>query len=306
MISLRYHVVTLVAVFLAVALGMLIGSAILQPRLVDQLKKQTQTQIAEIHQLEADKTSLQNDLGQMSAFTDSAMAWLTQGRLASTRIVMIAQEGVPDVVVGEAQRALASAGATVVATLSARSKLASQDPADRRQLADILGRPDAGAADLLRSAVSAIAARLAGPERRFPAANDVLHGLLSAGFLTPLGSQVTDATLGQIGGSAEAVVVLAGAEGDRSPMSPDAFSVPLVTALDRLGVPVAAGQSSGTSERFATILRQDVGDRVVTVDDLDVTIGGAALVLGLQQLMIEGRGGAYGTGDGAVLLPTPP
>lgn len=306
MISLRYHVVTLVAVFLAVALGMLIGSAILQPRLVDELRNRTEIAVKDAAKLRAEVDDLNGRLGQVDAFTDAAMPWLTQGRLSSTRVVMIAQEGVPDPVVGEAQRALASAGASVVATLSARSKLSSQDPADRRQLADILGRPDVGAADLVRSAVSAIAARLAGPERRVPASNDVLHGLLSAGFLTPLGSQVTDATLGQIGGPAEAVVVLAGAESDRPPMSPDAFSVPLVSALERLGVPVAAGQSSATVERFATILRQEAGDRIVTVDDLDVTIGGAALVLGLQQLMIEGRGGAYGTGDGAVLLPTPP
>jgi hypothetical protein len=44
---------------------------------------------------------------------------------------------------------------------------------------------------------------------------------------------------------------------------------------------------------------------VVTVDDLDGSMGGAALVLGLDELLATGEGGAYGIKDGARLLPPP-
>jgi hypothetical protein len=304
-ISLRYHVVTIVAVFLALAVGMLVGSAILQPRLVDELRNRTEHAVRDADALRAEVGKLRSDIADLNGFTDASLPWLTEGRLTSTRVVVIAQEGVPDDVVGEAQRALASAGATVVATLTATAKLGSADPADGRQLAEILGRPEASSEDLSRIAITAIAERLAAPQRRLPASSDLLHDLLSAGYLTPLGSLVTDATLEQVGGTSEAVVVLAGGQSAQAPMSPAAFAVPLTAALARLRVPVAAGQSRTSVERFVEALRQDGGDGMVTVDDLDASIGGAALVLGLQQLIAEGRGGAYGVGDGALLLPTP-
>jgi hypothetical protein len=305
-ISLRYHVVTIVAVFLALAVGLLAGSAFVQPRLVDALRRQNDAQVGRIRALEDQRTELQSEVLDLNGFTDASLPWLTQGRLISTRVVVLAQEGVPDAVVGEAQRALVGAGATVVATLSARAKLASADPADREQLAAILGRGATGGGDLTRIVVAAIADRLARPERQLPSVRDVLHDLLAAGYLTPLGSQITDVTLEQIGGTTESVVILAGAAGgERSPMSPQRFAVPLATELERLGVPVAAGQSTATEEPFVDTLRDQAGDGIVTVDDLDETIGGAALVLGLQRMLTDGRGGAYGVADGAELLPAP-
>jgi hypothetical protein len=47
-------------------------------------------------------------------------------------------------------------------------------------------------------------------------------------------------------------------------------------------------------------------DGTVTVDDLDQTMGGAALVLGLEELLATGNGGAYGVKDGAEPLPPLP
>jgi hypothetical protein len=47
-------------------------------------------------------------------------------------------------------------------------------------------------------------------------------------------------------------------------------------------------------------------DGLVTVDDLDLAAGGAALVLGLDRLLLSGDGGAYGTKDGAEPLPRGP
>jgi hypothetical protein len=100
--------------------------------------------------------------------------------------------------------------------------------------------------------------------------------------------------------------VLAGGQDEEPAMSPDQFAVPLVRALSELGVPVAAGESSTTVVPFVAGVRDGGTDGLVTVDDLDLSMGGAALVLGLDDLIDSGRGGAYGIKDGAEPLPPPP
>lgn len=306
MISLRYHVVTIVAVFLSLALGLLAGSAFVQPRLVDQLKKQTDDLRTEARDLRSEITDLRSQVATIGGFADAALPFLTEGRLVATPVVIVAQEGVEDSVIAESQRALNAGGASVIATFSARAKLASLDEADRRQLAQILGRPDAAPEDLPGLAASAIATRLSTPGKRPDPANpDVLHELLSAGFLTPIGSQVSDATLEQIGGPTQVVVVLSGGPSEQPSIAPETFAVPLIQALEVAGLPVAAGQSRDSAFAFVEQLRADGTDGIVTIDDLDASMGGVALVLGLQRLIVSGLGGAYGLADGAEVLPPP-
>jgi Copper transport outer membrane protein, MctB len=295
-ITFRYHVVTIVAVFFALGLGLLAGSAFVQPRLEEQLKSQSRSQLRTIQEQGA-------ELGQLRAFRDGALTWLTSERLLGTHVVIFTQEGVPDGVVGEAQRSLTDAGAQIVAIFSARAKLVSQDPADVRDLAQIAGRPDAVAGDVPSIVANAIAQRLSGGPPQGP--HDVLHDLLAAGFLTAIGSQVSDATLKQVGGAGQAVVIVSGGPQTQPVVPPEQFAVPLAEGLERLGVPVVAGQATDSAYPFVEMLRADGGDGLVTVDDLDLSMGGAALVLGLQQLMTDGRGGAYGFSEGAAPLPTP-
>ena len=40
MISFRYHIFTIVAIFLAVGLGVLMGTSVVQPALIDNLERQ--------------------------------------------------------------------------------------------------------------------------------------------------------------------------------------------------------------------------------------------------------------------------
>ena len=54
-----------------------------------------------------------------------------------------------------------------------------------------------------------------------------------------------------------------------------------------------------TDYPYVSLVRADGTDGTVTVDDLDQTMGGAALVLGLEDLLASGTGGAYGVKDGA-------
>ncbi|HEY2965240.1 MAG TPA: copper transporter, partial [Actinomycetota bacterium] len=94
--------------------------------------------------------------------------------------------------------------------------------------------------------------------------------------------------------------------GEEPTLPPEAFAVPLVERLAGLGVPVAAGESLLTDYPYVSLVRADGTDGAVTVDDLDQSMGGAALVLGLDDLLTSGSGGAYGVKDGAEPLPPAP
>jgi hypothetical protein len=305
-ISFRQHVVTIVAVFLALALGLLAGSAFVQPRLVDELRSRVHQQLTQIDELRDQVSERDDRLGIEAAFNDSALPHLTTGQLVGQQVVVIAQEGVEDAVVSRARQALNEAGATVVA-MTARDSLAPQDAGSRQALADTLGVTDVAAEELPGQAAIQLADRLASDGRKdAPVEVDLLHELLSAGYLAPLGPGISDASLGSIGGPGQIVVVLSGGSSDAPTMPPDAFAVPLVDRLSSLGMPVAAGESAGTVLPFVTDLRDQGLDGVVTVDDLDESRGGAALVLGLRSMLDTGDGGAYGVKDGAAPLPPMP
>ncbi len=305
MISLRQHVVTIVAIFLALALGVLAGSAFVQPRLIESLETQVDDQRQRITDLQDEVGQLRDQLAAEQAFNDAALPHLTRNRLIGLDAVVLSQEGVEDEVVAETRGALEEAGATVV-VLEARSTLAPQDEEGQAALAEVLTLTETTPEELSQLAAETLADRLASEERRDPPDPDLLHLLLTEGYLASLDASLSDETLATIGGPDQMVVVLAGGGDPEAVMAPEDFAVPIVERLADLGLPVAAGESVDTAVPFVPLLRDGGTDGVVTVDDLDESRGGAALVLGLERLLLTGQGGDYGLKGGAAPLPPPP
>ena len=301
MISLRYHVVTIVAIFLALAIGTLAGAAFVQPALQEELQNQTDRLQRNNDGLRAEVDDLRAQMTGLGDFVDAVAPSLTQDRLSGTPVILVTQAGVEEDVLTQAKAALDNAGADVLTTVSATDELVSEDPATQEQLATIVGEPTASADELPTLAAQALAQGLS-PSTSV-VGGDVLDQLLSAGFLAPVGSGPSQSTLDEVGQPGQVVVVLSGGRGDEPPLAPEAFAVPLVTRLAELNVPVAAGESLLSDYPYVSLVRADGTDGTVTVDDLDRTMGGAALVLGLEDLIATGDGGAYGVKDGADPLP---
>lgn len=304
MISLRYHVITIVSVFLALAIGTLVGGAFVQPVLQRELEERTEELQALNGELREQIDEVRAQLQATNAFAEAAMPYLTENRLIGQSAVVIAQEGVEDAVIGETQRALQGAGATVVAVISARNQLATEDVAARDRLIQAVGATGPTGEELLPEVALVLAGRLADGDAGLEPESDVLSRLLSEGFLAPVGSGLSEATLEEIGSDGQVVVVLGGGPSESPPLMPEDFLVPLVEELAELGRQVAAGESATTAVGFVGEVAGT--DGIVTVDDLDLTVGGAALVLGLDRLLLTGQGGAYGLKDGAQPLPPPP
>lgn len=308
MISLRYHLVSIVAVFLAIGVGVLIGSTVLDQGIVSQLEARTDQLSQAADELRGRVEELEGQVGRYEAVLDQALPALIDDRLVGTEVVLFTHLGVDAAVVSEARRALDMSGASVVAVFSADARMWSEDPAVGQELATILGvTPDAPTA-LAGVAGMAVADRLAdGVEEAADPVDDLLFKLLSAGFIREGDLRAED--LAEVGTDGQAVVVLGGSDAEPA-VDPGAFLVPLVEELVGRSVPTAAGEGFLTVDDFVPVVRAESGvagsDRIVTVDDLDEPSGGAALVLGLEDLLTFGVGGHYGFKAGATApFPAP-
>ena len=322
MISFRYHLVTIVAVFLALGLGVLAGTTVLDQGLVKNLKARTDAAERQAAGIQKELTTVKEQSGQLQDLLGEAAPYLVQGRLSGRSVVVVTYDGSDPTARNEALDALQQSGADVRAVLAVTGKMAAPDPTSRSELAALLGLPPVSAAtsssranpsvnQLVRQAAASLADRLASggrpgglPPRK--GGVDLLSGLLDKGFLK---SSVAPGDITHVGGPGQVVLVVTG--GDRPPPVPvTTFMVPLVEELDQHPAAwVAVGQSFGRSpEPLVPLIRRDSsvsGDRMVTIDDLDPEhFGGVQLVLGLQTLIDQNRGGDYGIGpDSQGLLP---
>ncbi len=313
MISFRYHVFTIVAIFLAVGLGIVVGNTFVQPGLVRDLRNRTDSLAQQLADYRARVSQLESQVGQFQEVGD-ILPVLDNGGLVGKPVVIVTHDGVDPGLLAEARDALDAAHADLVAVFSATDRLAATDVATQQSLADVLQMPQGTAsADLEQRAAFELAQRLSlglpRPVGGTPA-RDVLDELLKAGFLSfPSGfPKVSGSALPQLGGQGELIVVISGGQGDPA-IRPEDFMVPLTEELDQRGSLVAAGESSTTTYSFVGLLRAassgTSGSTIVTVDDLDFSVGGAALVLGFERMLLTGQGGDYGIKAGAS-GPIPP
>jgi len=313
LISFRYHIFTIVAIFLAVGLGLLFGSSVVQPALIEDLENQANRLGQDLSDTRAEVSDLEAEVSALHQAGD-ILPSLDPGTLTDLPVVLVTHDGVDARLLSQTQQSLSEAAVKIVAELSVTDRMAVGDEPSRLALAELLGMAsDTETPGLQARAAEVLAQRLVvgEPRRVVPASGtDILDGLLTANFLTtPPGSPaISRGDLPGIGGKGQLVIVLSGGQGEPL-IDPQDFFVPLVDGLVQRGATVAAGESASTEYAFVPVLRADGaagdGTRMVTVDDLDFSVGGAALVLGLERLLFLGQGGNYGIKAGATAALPP-
>lgn len=147
LIDYRQHILTLVAIFLALGLGVLIGGAIFtdesisrnQEELVDRLEKDFSTLRGENRKLAEDLNLLRANLETERKFADWILPWAIQDRLEGESFALVSQEAIDKRVSRQFSDLLQQSGAKVVAELSVKPKLlADGRPEDFQVLAGIL------------------------------------------------------------------------------------------------------------------------------------------------------------------------
>lgn len=305
MISLRYHIITIVALFLAIGLGLLVGTTVVQPGLVTSLEDRTQALRRDLSDLRGRVGDLETEVAQLERAGD-ILPVLDTGALQDVPVVVLTQEDVDGGLLQEVRSALDTAGARVLAILAATPRMGATEDGSREDLAAVLGLdPATDGETLSRRAAEALAQRLWERQGRGSSVDgDVLGELLDGNFLVASADSPTLSTadLPDIGGEDQIIVVLEGGDVDPA-LSPEVFSVPLVEALVRRGMQVGAAESASSVYPFVEVLRDGAsgedGTGLVTVDDADFSTGSAALALGLERLLLLSEGGHYGIKAGA-------
>jgi hypothetical protein len=293
MISLRYHVVSIAAVFLALAVGVLLGAGGVSQRLLsattdraDGLDAQVQALTAERDRLTAGQRVAE---GFASRIGPAAVRGLLDGKTVA--FVSVGADPADRDAVGTL---LGDAGATVTGELALTAAVG--DPARADQLRELTsqllptGAQLPSASDTGSLVGGLLGGVLLGSDVDAEAAESVLTGLTSAGFVTP----------GDRPEPAELVLVLTGGALD----GVDAADAAAVTArmaaeLDRAGGAgaVLAGRSGSADATGAVgVARADpaITAGLSTVDDVQAASGQVSAVLALRE-QVDGRAGRYGT-----------
>jgi Copper transport outer membrane protein, MctB len=314
-ISLRYHIVSLVAVFLALALGIVVGSTVLQEGTVSALRATSQEVRQRSEENRTENLALKQEISRLQSFGVTVLPELVQGRLKDRPVVLVDTDKVDSGMRDSVRKVLEDAGAEVDGQVTfADERLALGADSDRAAMGRLLSA-DAGAPEVLRGElVKRLADRLATPsaipQGDGQRATDVLTGLQDADFLADLKlSRSQAAGTDPFPRQGSVFVLLGPAATATTAVAPDAFLVPLADQVSSRGGGAVAGAEAAavpSTSSWVIALRNNraVSRRVSGIDSVDTVYGQLALVEALEDSLRQLPAGQYGIKDGASgLLP---
>ncbi len=197
MISFRFHVVSITAVFLAIAIGVVVGSTYVDGAVVDGLRNRIATVSHNLDDRKAENDRLEDDLDTARDYIDLSADFAVSDRLTDVPVLLLAVRGVDEGTVEQLATLARRAGAVTPGIVWLEPKWALDDETDRAELSALLGRQEGEPVAQLRAgAWRAIAAELVAPpvSEREPtdettaaigaAPDEVLTALEARGFLT--------------------------------------------------------------------------------------------------------------------------
>jgi hypothetical protein len=314
-IDFRYHLVSIVSIFLALAVGIVLGAGPLKEDLGNTLTRELTQLRQDKTNLRADLTAAQKGIGTRDTWAEAVAPKVVAGTLTGKTVAVVVAPGADGGVVKNTVATLTAAGAKVGSTVTLSDAWVDPDKRTFRnnlanQLATLVKVPGgASSPDLLPGAVLSRAV-LAGndhaTDRLGPEASQALDGLRTAGLVDVSPEQITPASgVVLIGGPVRGVT----AEDTATRL---AGYVQLARALDSGGsgaVVVTATDSSdpAVAGELVSAVRKD-GDAtkgVSTVDDPGVPMGQATLAQALAQQYTGGVGQYGGAADAKAVLPDP-
>lgn len=304
----RYHIVSLAAIFLALALGIVLGATKISSPIVSGLETDKSSLSSQNNELASTNTSLSDRVDGDDKFASSVGTLAVRGTLPGATVVLIttadADPGDRDALLS----LLSKAGASVTAQIQVTSQFT--DPQHSSDLRDIASKQLPTGAQLPDSTkIGAVAGGLLAPilltdkdgkNATQPAeVTAALSALSSAGFIQATGTPVPGRLVVILTGAA----VTGGSEADRAGVVAD-----LATQLKQSsgGVVLAGRQGSETETGSVGVIRSDTAASaaVSTVDNVDTDTGRLAAVLALVE-QNGGGVGRYGFADNAqAQIPT--
>ncbi|MEU8264773.1 copper transporter [Micromonospora sp. NPDC048999] len=314
MINFRYHVVSLTAVFLALAIGLVVGTAALNGPVADSLKETVNGLRKDNQQMRQTVNSMQKELDQEEEFAAGMAQLMLPGKLAGRRVLVLSLPSGRDHTEGVVKM-LQLAGANVTGRVDVQDKFINPDGTNNSNLLELAvtaSHPNSVSTNLpgnghgVETSSALLASVLLDRPQGTATVTDgdrrtVLQAYTNAGYLT-----LQD----KVSGPAEAVVLVSGQPYvDKDSAKKDDSVLKIAEQFARNGAIVVGGMGSSGGNVVAAVRGDAVlSQSVSTVDDANTVQGQLVTALALVQLLTEKKTGQYGVGDNASggLLPKLP
>lgn len=306
MINFRYHVVSILAVFLALAVGTVMGASFVGRGVIDRLNDRITQVRNNADEIKAKDGKLQTQVDKLNAYRDQTASFTVARSLTGLRVNLVAERGVDGGVVDAQATLLRQGAATVpgVIWLEDAWKLDSADAAANLRTATGLTTKArvalrAAAAQLLGKRLGAAPAALVLPDPSTAAPTvDLLTKLVDAKFITLAGVAGSSTPVAADFVASASRVLELGGPGHAVPTD----VIPTLAAgVWSGGTPAVVGQafteSDATPDRASWI--DGIADgaairnHVSTVDDVESIEGRVGATLALAELSL-GTVGNYG------------
>ncbi len=276
MINFRFHIVSLIAVFLALAVGVVFGATVVNSAIVDRLNNRIDTVEDNANKRKAESDQLRSEVGQLQGYIDGTKDFAVSARLSGVTLVTIATRGVDADSVKQTVELAQQAGARAPGIIWLEGKLTLSDADALKQLGELLGRPGQNAKATREEAWNALASRVATGGGAAANGRDLLTALADGGYISfePVGDQGDNFSAASFTGGDVRVLLVDGTNGQ---ITGNEVLAPLSNALVanrlRLVVGEVFEEKDGGPKRGAmlTPIRENDGlkQAVSTVDDLD-------------------------------------
>jgi hypothetical protein len=300
-ITFRYHIVSLVAVFLALAVGIVVGTTALNGPVTSDLRRQVNDLKKQRTESAGQVKTLQGQIDSANQFTSTFGAKLVANSLKGDRVLVVSLPGVSTGMQDGIANQLTSAGATISGRLVLTPSFI--DPAQQTSITTLtttahpydLTLPETSDAGQLGGALLAYALTGKGQP------TDIKTVLAAFAGLHMISSDPSTIE------SATDIVVLGNGALPKNTYG-SASELDLVAALsnDQAHIVVAGDSGSAAATGIVGMVRSSTSKSTVsTVDNADSAVGQVSTTLALAGAA-KGQVGQYGSQKGSqALFPTP-
>jgi hypothetical protein len=319
-IDFRYHLVSIVAVFLALAIGIVLGSTELQGHTIDALNATSNLLKSELNAANARSAEYSQQAGASEQFLQSAEPRLLGGLLAGGSVVIVTEPGAQGSLIDGVKQAAKTAGASVTGEVALLPKFFDLSGATQSSLSvinssiagpdgivfDAVADPQTGyqqqAAQLIATAILDKSPDT-GSLLSAGSAQSLLTAYAQAGYLNVSGPVTDRATL--------AVIVTpqtAPSDGANDPAS----QVLLAVAQEFAGLSAAtvvAGSTAGSSQpgsAMSVLRSSSVAGVVSSVDNADTTLGQITVMQAFAVQLQGQKPNSYGVSGASAVSPAVP
>lgn len=313
MISLRHHIFSLVAVFVALAIGIAAGSTVVRGPLLDSLRSRLDSAEELIEDERAENDALLAEVAQLDQLGEDAPDQLLAGRLAESAVLLVVAGDVDEDVVAGMTRTIASSSAEMIGEI--RIDEVAFDPEQAARVAEALRSsvvvdPDSSAdvAEMFGDHLALLLSQVrVGVEASGPiseVAASAFGELEDEGLVDllrlrsePIAADtfevvlLVDRNVGSDPGPVlQAMVDASGQAADAGPLP-----TTVVAEIGRVAV-----DNDSPVPSFVLAIRESgrLRDEVSTVDNAETVLGWIATILGLQAAQ-RGEVGHFGFREGA-------